>query len=190
LATNIKELRRGALILLAFTVMISLPFPAAAQTADDSAAGKSAAADRSGSADPEARDDTSGAGFLGIGAGIGSPSGITVIVSACYAPIVVRVSGGYWGASWNGVQGDIGFLFNSSPYFAHGISFIGGVFRTNPLLPNERGAPAEADKRVRYFGAAYDVYLSGFYLQVGLARGQGDYPNPQLAMQFGYLFAF
>jgi hypothetical protein len=38
-------------------------------------------------------------------------------------------------------------------------------------------------------GAAYDAYPSGFCIQIGLARCRGDYPNPQLVMQFGYLFA-
>lgn len=41
-----------------------------------------------------------------------------------------------------------------------------------------------------YIGGAFDFYLDGFWLQLGLGIGRGDYRNPQLLIQMGYLFDF
>jgi len=131
-----------------------------------------------------------GAAVAALGAGFGTPGGITGIGGVFIAPLAVRVSGGYWGKQWNGFQGDIGVLLNSSPLFAHGISLVGGVFRVNPLIPDNAGVPREQSKMVHYVGAAYDAYLGGFFLQIGLAHGRGDYPDPQLLVQCAYLFTF
>ncbi|TGK85710.1 hypothetical protein EHQ23_13845 [Leptospira bourretii] len=40
----------------------------------------------------------------------------------------------------------------------------------------------------RYIGMTYDFLLGNFFLQVGGGIGQGDYKNPQLLLQMGYLF--
>lgn len=41
-----------------------------------------------------------------------------------------------------------------------------------------------------YLGGAFDFYLDGFWLQLGLGAGRGDYRNPQLLIQLGYLIDF
>ena len=40
----------------------------------------------------------------------------------------------------------------------------------------------------RYIGLTYDFLLGNFFLQVGGGIGSGDYKNPQLLIQLGYLF--
>ncbi len=40
----------------------------------------------------------------------------------------------------------------------------------------------------RYIGLTYDFLLGNFFLQLGGGVGQGDYRNPQLLLQMGYLF--
>ncbi|WP_108975928.1 hypothetical protein [Leptospira ryugenii] len=40
----------------------------------------------------------------------------------------------------------------------------------------------------RYVGLTYDILLGNFFLQLGGGIGQGDYRNPQLLLQLGYLF--
>jgi hypothetical protein len=190
LAIENAGFRCGVLTLFVSAIIVTLPLRADGQTPSDEFTERSKSPDWPDSAAATPDDGASAARFLAIGAGIGTPSGITFIAAGCYAPIALRVSGGYWGTRWNGIQGDIGLVFNSSASFAHGISVIGGVFRTNPTRIGDSGASGEQSKMVHYFGAAYDAYLAGFYLQVGLAHGRGDYPNPQLVMQFGYMFAF
>ncbi|PJZ70180.1 hypothetical protein CH373_09910 [Leptospira perolatii] len=39
-----------------------------------------------------------------------------------------------------------------------------------------------------YIGLTYDILLGNFFLQVGAGSGPGDYRNPQLLIQLGYLF--
>jgi hypothetical protein len=40
----------------------------------------------------------------------------------------------------------------------------------------------------QYIGLTYDILLGNFFLQLGGGIGQGDYKNPQLLLQMGYLF--
>ncbi len=40
----------------------------------------------------------------------------------------------------------------------------------------------------QYVGLAYDFLLGNFFLQLGGGIGKGDYKNPQLLIQVGYLF--
>ncbi len=40
----------------------------------------------------------------------------------------------------------------------------------------------------RYFGLTYDVLVGNFFLQFGGGAGQGDFKNPVLLLQMGYLF--
>ncbi|WP_411824778.1 hypothetical protein [Leptospira sp. 'Mane'] len=40
----------------------------------------------------------------------------------------------------------------------------------------------------QYIGLTYDILLGNFFLQLGGGIGQGDYKNPQILMQMGYLF--
>ncbi len=181
--------RIGTVLLLACALLALHTARSQARVASRDSSGLPAPAKEPASADTAGMEDSPGAGCVAIGAGIGSPAGISFTAGGYFTPVSLRVSGGYWGVRWNGFQGDIGFLFNSSPSFAHGLSVIAGVFRANPVLADAAGGTREADRSVHYVGAAYDAWLSGFYLQVGIARGRGDYPNPQLVMQFGYMFA-
>jgi hypothetical protein len=127
--------------------------------------------------------------FIALGAGIGTPAGFTFIGGLYFAPVALRISGGVWGQRWNGFQGDLSLIFNHTSAFAQGVSLVAGVFRTNPVLPDAAGNLSEQTKSVHYVGGTFDMYLAGFFLQIGLAHGRGDYPNPQLLMQTGYLFA-
>ena len=48
----------------------------------------------------------------------------------------------------------------------------------------------EANLSQNYIGGAFDFYLDGFWVQLGMGVGKGDYRNPQLLLQVGYLFDF
>ena len=48
----------------------------------------------------------------------------------------------------------------------------------------------EARFSQNYIGGAFDFYLDGFWFQLGMGVGKGDYRNPQLLIQIGYLFDF
>jgi hypothetical protein len=125
-------------------------------------------------------------GFFMLGLGIGTPSGAALVGGYDFGPLAIRLSGGGWSRGWYGAEGDLAIRFNRGSTFAHGISIIGGRSGTNPV--NEQGT--EDRKAQSFLGVTYDVYLSGFFLQAGLAFGRGDYPSPDAVYQFGYLFEF
>ncbi len=143
------------------------------------------AAAQSTSAYTDSRSDSRS--YAVFGPAIGSPSGISLIAGYYFDPVALRVSGGYWGKAWNGAQGDIGITLSQSAWLAQGISFVAGMFKVNPIVGDTQ-VQQRQPKSERYMGLAYDAYLSGFFLQLGLGAGKGDYQNPQLLLQCGYLF--
>lgn len=58
----------------------------------------------------------------------------------------------------------------------------------NLLLEYESRERQKVQLSQRYIGISYDVLLGNFFLQLGAGVGQGDYKNPQLILQMGYLF--
>jgi hypothetical protein len=69
------------------------------------------------------------------------------------------------------------WIANQNPYLAAALDY---EFRTRQKAPFHQN----------YIGLTYDVYLSGFFLQVGAGTGAGDYRNPQLLFKLGYFFDF
>ncbi|HEY6953553.1 MAG TPA: hypothetical protein VI758_14190 [Bacteroidota bacterium] len=143
-----------------------------------------------GTSRPQPRDTTAhdgdDSGRLLIGLTVGAPSGLAVAGGFSIGDLALRISGGAWGRDWTGIQGDVCYNVIHSAALAMGISFIGGQFRTKAAV----GQQGNAFELQRYYGIACDTYLSGFYLQTGLAAGPGRYASPQFSYQFGYLWGF
>lgn len=130
--------------------------------------------------------------FFGIGAVIGAPASMSFTTGLYFVPVSFRVTGGFWGKGWYGLQGDIAFPLTKSKELIQNISVIGGFFATNVIDtdPSQPGIQIIRHYRQNYIGAAYDVYYAGFLMQTGLGFGKGNFPNPQFLFQFGYLFDF
>ncbi|EPG76018.1 hypothetical protein LEP1GSC058_0617 [Leptospira fainei serovar Hurstbridge str. BUT 6] len=66
------------------------------------------------------------------------------------------------------------------------------VANQNPALETYLEYKSRDNQKVhlsqRYIGLTYDILLGNFFLQVGAGIGQGNYTNPQLLLQMGYLF--
>lgn len=66
------------------------------------------------------------------------------------------------------------------------------VAETNPDLAALLEYQSRDTQRVvlnqRYIGLTYDILMGNFFLQLGGGIGGGDYKNPQLLIQMGYLF--
>jgi len=56
------------------------------------------------------------------------------------------------------------------------------------LLEYESRERQKVYLKQQYLGLTYDILLGNFFLQLGGGIGQGDYKNPQLLLQMGYLF--
>ncbi|TGL62971.1 hypothetical protein [Leptospira sarikeiensis] len=173
--------------------------------------------------------------FFVYGLSVGTPGSINVNVGYYFKDLVVRASGGHWGAHWWGWQADIGVSFWKTPFLAHSISAVIGQFQVDPFAPELgkggqtqyktgsdfpgyqhrdityedaiiRSYIAEQNPNLatvleyqsrdnqkvtlnqRYIGLTYDLYMGNFFLQLGGGIGSGDYKNPQLLIQIGYLF--
>ncbi len=138
---------------------------------------------RAQSAEPQGEVTDHGS-FL-IGAGLGTPAGVSLIAGYDFGPLALRVSGGGWSKGWYGGEGDLAVRLYHGVFFAHGISLVAGRYATNPL-----NAIGETEhKSQKYLGVTYDMFLSGFFLQAGLAFGKGDYPGVDGMFQFGYLLS-
>ncbi len=128
-------------------------------------------------------------GAFVIGPLVGLPAGIGMMAGIETAPLSVKVSGGYWGKDWNGIQADLGWLFTTEGLLTQGVFIVAGTYRVNPRLPNDQGLVVSTIRQNRFVGIAYEADYAGFFLQAGLARGWGDYPNPQGLLQAGYLIS-
>jgi hypothetical protein len=138
--------------------------------------------------EPSATTEEDQSGFLVAGAGIGSPSGIVLIGGYYFSPCAVRISGGSWGPSWNGWQADLGVNLSRGSLFAQGVSVIGGHWSANPILPDDQGVPLKQVRTQDYIGGAYDMYLSGFFVQVGIVFPQRPAGPAEVTLQLAYLF--
>jgi hypothetical protein len=58
------------------------------------------------------------------------------------------------------------------------------------LLEYEFRTRQYANFQQNYLGLTYDILMGNFFLQIGAGYGRGDYRNPQLILQMGYLFDF
>ncbi len=125
-----------------------------------------------------------------IGAAVGSPSNIVLVGGVSYGLAALRVSGGSWGDHWDGMQGDVGINFSRTGSLVQNLSFVIGQFETKVKYQNLAGRDLYSVNDEHYFGVCYNVDYSGFLLQVGMASGTGDFPNPQFLFQFGYAFHF
>jgi hypothetical protein len=68
-------------------------------------------------------------------------------------------------------------------------SYIASVDPTAALiLEYESRDRQKVYLKQQYLGLTYDILLGNFFLQLGGGIGQGDYKNPQLLLQMGYLF--
>jgi hypothetical protein len=127
-------------------------------------------------------------GFPVLGAVIGTPSGISLVGGYYFKDFAFRASGGWWEKGWYGVQGDLSVFLSRSSSFAQGLSLIAGRFGTRVVVPGDQQQDVVQQLRQSYAGLSYDAYYAGFFLQIGLGFGKGDFPNPNLAFQCGYLF--
>lgn len=115
-----------------------------------------------------------------LGASIGTPAGFNFSLGN-WSPLLLRASGGYWGKSIHGVQGEIGYTFDHEgklwQYVALADTSIGGT-------------------KIQWdgVGPTYTLDASGFLFQFGLSIGHG-YNNDgkkiegaQVLFQIGYSY--
>ncbi len=135
-----------------------------------------------------ARSQTDDGNSAVLGVVIGAPSSIALVGGYDAGPVALRLSGGAWGKGWYGAQADVSVIFSRSGSFSQGLSVLAGQYGTKVVSLDDQLQEVTQFNKQKYLGIAYDAWFSGFFLQVGMGHGWGDFPNPNLLFQFGYLF--
>ena len=115
-----------------------------------------------------------------IGINIGTPAALNLAFGHWFNSVGVRVSGMYFGQT-NGVQLNLGLKLSDNARRRHALFIIGGI------------SNIDLNNRVRewtFLGLVYNLNFRGFFLEPGLTFGEGDYSNPQVALQIGYMHRF
>ena len=132
--------------------------------------------------------------FFAIGPTIGLPSGLNLNASLYLWRFVVRGSGMFYGSDFMGGQADVGFSLFNGARIRHSVSLVGGYMRRKPLFALDSALPDNKtgiSQESTYIGGAYELFMDGFFLQVGVGRAMSDeLKNPMLIFQAGYLFYF
>ncbi len=123
-----------------------------------------------------------------LGGYIGSPSRAGLTGGFYLGPMALRLSGASFGRSDDGLEGDIGIALTKSDRLIQDVSVVAGFYHAS--LSSASSGGGDRDMTQRFVGVAYGVYYSGFFLQAGIGRGTGDFPNPELIYRFGYLLSF
>ena len=112
-----------------------------------------------------------------IGINIGTPAVLNFAFGYWFNSIGVRVSGLYWEQGANGVQLNVGLKLSDNVRRRHALFIIGGTSNID-------------NTEWTFLGLVYNLNWRGFFLEPGLTFGAGDFSNPQVALQIGYMHRF
>ncbi len=127
--------------------------------------------------------------FSFLGASLIMPGGLNIVVGHEHGRFGGRLSVGYIG-SMGGIQGN--FLVNLSrrKSFNHHLSIGFGSTYIDTKEYVQYWGEITTSKTWTYVGGFYDLNYGGFFLETGLSIGSGDFSNPQLMLQLGYVYEF
>ena len=114
-----------------------------------------------------------------FGLSLGSPAGGNFIIKSDKLGLPLQISGGYWGDRVSGIELGYNFYQNNDSFF-HSAQIITGYSETSENK-------FESDKW-KYAGVSATFKKGGFFMEPGLTFGSGDYSNPQLTFQIGWLW--
>ncbi len=120
-----------------------------------------------------------------LGVNVGTPAGLNAAFGRWFGLFGLRLSGMLYYPALAGAQLNFGFKLSDNANRSHVLALIAG----SSVIEDSWGWYAR-DKYWTYLGAVYELNLSGFFLQAGASVGEGDYSNPQLMVQIGYMYRF
>ena len=86
------------------------------------------------------------------------------------------------------LQASIGYLANNVYGVELGYSFLKNSSRTFRSVQVVAGSLKNRNRDWDYAGLSATFQSGGFYIEPGLVVGSGDFSNPQILLQFGYLW--
>jgi len=122
------------------------------------------------------------------GINIGMPAVLNLLVGRWFSPVGIKVSGLTLGEIY-GIQGNLMYKLADSEKTCHSLGLIGGY--SHLVLEKSNGWEVVKEiKEWQYYGAAYNLNWGGFWLELGLTAGSGDFKSPQFCFQIGYAHRF
>lgn len=114
-----------------------------------------------------------------LGAVLGTPAGGNVVLGN-WSRLLLRASGGYWGKSLHGGQGEIGYTFDNNGKLWQYVAIAADTYCTKTIQWDG-------------IGPVYTLNASGFLLQLGANIGKGwkndtELKGVKLLVQVGYTF--
>ena len=128
---------------------------------------------------PQDSDDFKDKQYSEIGVNLGLPAGVNLLAGQWFGRMGLSVSGMYL-STVHGAQANIGYKLFDTGKSRGSISLIGGFSQINDNDDKK-------DKEWKYAGAAYNWVYRWFWLEAGLSLGRGDFSNPQLVLQVGFI---
>jgi hypothetical protein len=127
-----------------------------------------------------------------LGINVGTPSLINLFISHWFSSFGVGLTGLTLGIDY-GAQCDLRYKLSDNSSRCHSVALIFGMFHWE-MEENSSTSYGTVTKRSianwKYFGAAYQLNYGGFWLELNLMGGSGDFRPPQIGFQIGYAHRF
>lgn len=114
-----------------------------------------------------------------LGLALGSPAAINFVIKSDKLGVPLQLSGGYWGDQVSGVEVGYGFYKNDDAFFSS-VQFIMGY--------SDLARHRNRSEKWKYAGISGTFRKGGFFFEPGITVGSGDYSNPQVTVQIGWLW--
>lgn len=119
-----------------------------------------------------------------LGVTIGSPGILNLNLGYFHQKYGISVTGAYLGSTY-GFQTNVSRVLHDTRNFMHSLFVGAGVLS---LTSEEQ--TSRVTRRFTYGAFGYHLNWWGFFLELGLGFGSGDYTNPQFLGQIGYVHRF
>lgn len=124
-------------------------------------------------------------GYSSLGLTLLQPGGLNILYGYQFENgMMFRLECGYF-STMSGAQANVGYTLRRSESFEHSFSIAAG-FSEMTL----KGSWDNKHYDWAYAGLTYNLNWNGFFVEIGMTVGEGDFTNPQLLLQFGYVYRF
>jgi hypothetical protein len=125
--------------------------------------------------------------YFEIGGNLGFPAAVNAYIGFWYGLFGIHASGMHIYLA-DGLQANIALNLYDQTNIRHSLSLAGGF---SNIRKDKRGSEGILKNfHWEYIGSTYNIFYKGFWTEIGLSFGEGNYTNPQLLFQLGYVYRF
>ena len=124
--------------------------------------------------------------YIEFGATLGYPSAVNLNISYWLSNFGIGLSGLYIFLA-DGIQLNASYCLDNNKIYRHGFTIFSGI---SNIRKDKFGSKQLQNFHWEYAGLAYEFNYNGFYSELGISLGAGNYSNPNFIFQFGYVHRF